>query len=282
MVKAADFVRLVKQALDEGWGYIWGRYGQVWTKANQAAATRATTVKYGAKWIGKRVADCSGLGYWAFRELGMTIYHGSNTIWREYVTGRSELKYGVRTDSGQMLPGDPVFLVRAENGVKNRHHIGYYVGGDTVIEAASTIKGVITSPVSKWHETAHWKGVEYEGGIIFMDYPTLKKGSKGADVVTMQSLLVKHGYTLPPTKSAADGIDGIFGANTEAVLMKYQQDHELPADGVCGDATWESLTGEVPSGDIPADCVLMRRARLKEMQTACRLLMQDIDEALEG
>ena len=60
-VKAADLIRLWRRALDGRWGYIWGRYGQVWTEANQRAATRVQTVRWGRQWIGHQVADCSGL-----------------------------------------------------------------------------------------------------------------------------------------------------------------------------------------------------------------------------
>ena len=73
MIGAKDLCVLFAQALDERWGYIWGRSGQVWTQANQDAATRDMTVKYGAKWIGKRVADCSGLFVWAYKQRGEKI-----------------------------------------------------------------------------------------------------------------------------------------------------------------------------------------------------------------
>ena len=59
-----------KQALSEGWGYIWGTAGEKWTAAKQKElekttdADRAQGRQYGSKWIGHRVADCSGLFSW--------------------------------------------------------------------------------------------------------------------------------------------------------------------------------------------------------------------------
>ena len=100
MVKSADLCRLWQRAYEERWGYIWGEAGQIWTAAKQARATRETTIKYGSQWIGKRVSDCSGLAYWAFKSLGQQMYHGSNTIWNKYVTGRCKLKNGQREDGG--------------------------------------------------------------------------------------------------------------------------------------------------------------------------------------
>lgn len=73
MISLAAFLACVRQAKTEAWGYIWGKYGQVWTQKDQNAATRETTVKYGSRWIGRRVCDCSGLIRYAFTENGATI-----------------------------------------------------------------------------------------------------------------------------------------------------------------------------------------------------------------
>ena len=282
IVKAAALLALWRQALSEGWGYIYKRAGQVWTAAEQRAATRAQTVEYGAQWIGKRVADCSGLAAWAFRQLGGYVFHGSNTIWNQYVTGRCALKFGVRTDGKEILPGDPVFKKRRENGAVNRHHIGYYVGNGTVIEAKGTRWGVVTSRLEEWDETAHWLNVEYEGGLIFMGKPTLKRGDKGADVVEMQGLLARSGYALPAAKAAPDGIDGVFGANTEAALRNFQQDHGLTPDGVCGDQTWDALERAAKGGgDAPAGTVNVSKAALRELRQKALDMIGIIDGYLE-
>ena len=80
MIKASALIALFQQALDEKWGYIIGHSGAIWTQAKQDAATDEMAIKYGSKWIGQRAADCSGLFAWAFRELGGSIAHGSNSI----------------------------------------------------------------------------------------------------------------------------------------------------------------------------------------------------------
>lgn len=159
MITPDALIALFKRALSEGWGYIYGGAGQTWTAAKQRAATRAMTVKYGAKWIGKRVADCSGLFAWAFRELGGSIYHGSNTIWRSHLSAKGKLKNGARTDGQAIKPGTAVFLT---DDKQSRHHIGLYVGSDTVIEAKGTQYGVVTSKLSHWDEWGELKGVQYE------------------------------------------------------------------------------------------------------------------------
>ena len=57
---------------------------------------------------------------------------------------------------------------------------------------------------------------------------TLKKGSKGDEVVTLQKAL---GITA----------DGDFGPKTEAAVKEYQRTHNLVADGIVGAKTWAAL-----------------------------------------
>ena len=105
-IKASDLVRLFRQAREEEWGYIWGEAGGVWTQKEQDAATREKTVQYGQKWVGKRVADCSGLFRWAANELGGYIYHGSNTMWNTYTDPDMRGAVGGRME---IFPGTAVY-----------------------------------------------------------------------------------------------------------------------------------------------------------------------------
>ena len=237
MVTAKALIEKFQFALENAWGYIWGAYGQLWTSEKQASATDEKARLYGEKWIGHHVADCSGLGYWAFSELGGFIVHGSNTIWNEYTTDHCELKDGKRTDGKAMYPGDPVFLKKIENGKVNRHHIGYYVGGNTVIEAKGTQWGVVTSPLSRWHETAHWYNVLYDNGAYFGKLLTLKRGMRGEQVRLLQETLNE----LPAGAALDLKEDGIFGKDTEAAVKSFQADKGLTVDGVVGRKTWSAL-----------------------------------------
>lgn len=253
MVNAAELCDLFYQALNEGGGYIFGSYGQLWTAEKQANTTNEMAIKYGSKWIGHRVWDCSGLGYWAFKQLGGYVYHGSNTMWNEYVTDRCELLNGKRTDGKAIWRGDPVFRrEKTSDGGWNRHHVGYYVGDGIVIEARGTQYGVVSNldggkgrGLTGWHETAHWKGVFYdENGGEVVAYPLLKRGSTGTDVKTLQALLNGWGYQLD--------VDGNFGAKTEAAVRSFQQRMGLKPDGIVGDQTWAALTSAEPDKpDVP-------------------------------
>jgi len=165
-IKYQDLIAKFQYALDHNWGYIYGTAGVLWTQAKQNAATRKQTVEYGQQWVGHTVADCSGLFAWAFKQLGGYMYHGSNTMWDKYCTSKGKLKNGKRTDGQEMRPGTAVFVYDEETG--KRSHVGLYIGNGTVIEAAGTKQGVITTKVSnsKWEEWGELKGVNYEGGDI--------------------------------------------------------------------------------------------------------------------
>lgn len=262
MIKAIDLVAFCWQVYREGWGYIYGALGQLWTAAKQKAATREQTIKWGEKWIGHRVVDCSGLGVLAFRAQGGNMYHGSNTIWNKYVCCRCEMQNGRRADGGEILPCDPVFKKRKKGGNWNRHHIGYYVGNDQVIEAKGTYYGVVISSLKDWDETAHWKGVEYEGGKVFVAYPTLRKGDSGPDVIRLQQLLVDRGFDL-----GASGADGKFGEKTRAAVLAFQRSAGIQADGIAGDQTWAALMNDAEEPAAPGDTVEVPRADWDALKT---------------
>ena len=147
-ISSSELTAQFQTALREGWGYIYGASGEIWTQAQQNAASREQTKKYGQKWVGHRVADCSGLFAWAFRQLGGYCYHGSNTMFRRYSSASGSLSAGKRTDGEPLKPGTAVYKFNASEGY---HHVGLYIGAGAVIEAKGTAYGVVTSKIgSGW------------------------------------------------------------------------------------------------------------------------------------
>ncbi len=98
--------------------------------------------------------------------------------------------------------------------------------------------------------------------------PTLKQGSKGASVKTLQQKLKNAGYNV--------AVDGDFGPKTAAAVKKYQAAHGLVADGVVGPKTWAKLnaaaTPKPPS--TPASTPTLKQgasgAAVKNLQTRLR------------
>ena len=228
-IKASALIDLFRQALEEEWGYIWGKSGQTWTQASQNAATREQTKRYGQKWVGRRVADCSGLFVWAFKQLGGSIYHGSNTMWKKYTTEK-----GTLTGTMNIRPGTAVFTVGSD-GV--RGHVGLYVGGGICIEAKGTQYGVVTSKLSRWDEWGELAGVEYDlpADSVTIAPRTLRKGDIGTDVEEVQRILNQD------TRYDGLQVDGIFGRDTEASVRAFQADNGLSPDGIVGPMTWAKL-----------------------------------------
>ena len=256
MITPEALIAKFRQALEEQWGYIWGTAGERWTEAKQKElekttdSSRAQGRKYGKKWIGHTVADCSGLFSWAFKQLGGTMYHGSDTMYRKYCVNKGELSKGKRTDCGTLKPGTAVFVW---NG-SSYSHVGLYVGDGIVIEAMGTVKGVTTTKVSagKWTHWGELAGIDYvnagqnEQLTINNDqlkgvngHKTIRKGSRGEVVKEMQFMLDQLGYDLGPC-----GVDGDFGRMTEKAVKAFQKDHGLKIDGVVGSKTWAALSNQ--------------------------------------
>lgn len=249
-IKATDLIDKFKYALENGWGYIYGTSGQRWTQARQDAATRPQTISYGQQWVGHIVADCSGLLVWAFKQLGESIYHGSNTIWKSYCSKQGKLQNGQRCDGIALRPGTAVFLLD-DSG---RHHIGLYIGDNTCIEAKGTKWGVTTSKPDHWDEWGELSQVDYSmypEEVIPVTKPILKRGDRGDEVRELQNLLVAHGYPLT--------VDGVFGAKTETAVKNFQSISGLKPDGICGALTWAALQGETPEKPNDTDTICVSR-----------------------
>lgn len=265
---------LFEEALDDKWGYIWGTAGIEWTASKQRQKVDYMVNKYGTswqknseakqdnyyraaligeKWIGHKVADCSGLFKWAFEKNKIYIAHGSNTIYLSYCTSKGKLTNGRRSDGQKLKPGTAVFVY--DKSLDNYKHIGLYIGGSKVIEAQGTDSGVTVSNISatKWTHWGELKNVRYvDENQGFPDdtgwRPTIRKGDKGEYVKEAQTMLYNLGYNLGKW-----GVDGDFGSATQAAVKEFQRDHKLAQDGVVGPLTWDALQKATDGLKQPSD-----------------------------
>ena len=199
MIKAADLIGKFREALDNEYGYIWGKVHEMWSEEKQREYARdykddlqrKASCEHGGKWAGHWVTDCSGIFVWAFDSLGGKMYHGSNTMYREWCVNKGTLNKGRRSDSQPLLPGTALFT----GDESNRGHVGLFVGYNTVIEAAGTLQGVTTSNVTdkKWTYWGELKGVSYDGAADPSSAP-----QPGQAIVTGTRVALREG----PSKSA--------------------------------------------------------------------------------
>ena len=64
--------------------------------------------------------------------------------------------------------------------------------------------------------------------------PVLKRGSRGPDVLTLQTTLKQLGFD-------PNGVDGTFGPGTQAAVIAFQKAKGLTPDGICGPNTMAAL-----------------------------------------
>lgn len=77
-----------------------------------------------------------------------------------------------------------------------------------------------------------------------MSYTTLKKGSQGREVVTLQQALAQLGFLNGAT-------DGNFGTGTETAVKNFQAANGLEADGIAGRMTLEALYSQSSVTPMP-------------------------------
>lgn len=145
MIKADDLIAIFTMMCREKWQYIWG-------KAEEG------------------IVDCSGAFVYAYRQLGKTIAHGSNTIARKHVgpmlpisqakPGMAAFKARPPGSSGYKLPAK----FAGDKDKTDYYHIGL-VDEDPryVLNAQGTSTGFVRSPISQnWSSVAKLVDVDYD------------------------------------------------------------------------------------------------------------------------
>ena len=77
---------------------------------------------------------------------------------------------------------------------------------------------------------------------ITSSYPgtPLRRGTSGPSVVAIQVSLNRISQSYPAIPKISS-VDGIFGAQTEAAVRKFQEVFDLDVDGIVGRATWYAI-----------------------------------------
>lgn len=165
----------------------------------------------------------------------------------EDVTGSVDLTTGAGLERGDVL-------------LNHVHHTALYIGGGQLVQASINEYGTTTGGRTgdqtgreiytrgyynyPWDCVLRYTGAEPDTKpapvkptqFVTVELPMLEDGQTGVVVAMLQAALKYLGYD-------PKWIDGEFGTRTRNMLMAYQAEHGLEADGICGAATYKSIAG---------------------------------------
>ena len=154
-------VRWAIQAHNNGWGYVYGTYGNVLNEnllQDRASVFGGEVTSYmdfiRENWLGNRTADCVGLikGYGWYDAESDKISVGSNGM--KDVTANGMFEASVVKGTIDTIPEVPGLAVWSDG------HIGIYIGNGEVVEAMNTLRGVTRTKLAG-REWTHWLQVPY-------------------------------------------------------------------------------------------------------------------------
>ena len=289
MINASDIIDDFRRFYSEGRGYIPATSGETWTQSKQdeLARTNETVKKCGSQWIGKKVDDCSGAFVDAYRTHGMSIYHGSNRIAREYVerlVPASDAKPGYAVFKIRK-PDDDKYALPAEYKKGGSHYNGdlndyYHIGlldrdGENVINAQSTSKGFTKTSLSTWQFAGELKAVQYDGTSGTDDLPLYRA------IVTADDGGSVRMRKNPSANSSI--LTEIKIGETVDVMDVMDGWSEITYQGKHGYMMSKFLREIKPDdADIPFDDEMINagRAELEEIKTALETAIADAENAL--
>ncbi len=211
----------------------------------------------GCKWEGKQSYDCAQLTRYSCKAAGQELVSGANSQWNKTAW---EAKGKIDT-----LPDEEGVLLYYQNKSGVMTHTGVCIGNGYAVEARGAKYGVVKTKIADrtWTHWAVLPGVlngsktpvdepkdevketieednktaqkaDQGANTVTVELNTLKNGSKGEQVKTVQRLFNAMGYD-------CGTVDGIFGTKTKNATISFQQANKLSSDGIIGAKTWNAL-----------------------------------------
>lgn len=172
---STDLVIWAKQAHENGWGYVYGTYGNILSedllldRAN-IFGTHVTDFEdfIRENWMKRRTADCVGLikGYGWYDASTGDIVVGTNGM--ADVTANGMFEAATVKGTIDTMP-DTSGLAVWQDG-----HIGIYIGNGEVIEAMGTEQGVVKTVLS-YGAWTHWLEIPYISYAELPQEPTTEE-----------------------------------------------------------------------------------------------------------
>lgn len=240
-------------------------------------------IPYAAGGMGLAGMDCQGLCEYLLIRCGVPKKEcnlsGSNAHWRACVWRGTPEECAARF--GRVPAGAWVFIVNEDGGEPEKYrgdglgdarHMGVALDGRALHASAS--RGCVaesrfegkTIPNGGWNRVGLPKWVDFgldveagaaeEGDVAgahggetaaspamavdVRGFYKVKRGCLGGAVRRLQTWLTELGYDIGPY-----GMDGDFGAATEAAVRRFQRERGLREDGIVGRNTWGELAGRL-------------------------------------
>ena len=214
---------------------------------------RGYKLKYSDAW-------CSGFASAVAIACGATDIIPTEVGCQKHIALFKNMGIWVENDAYVPQPGDFIFYDWQDDGIGDNKGYSDHVG---IVEKVEN--GVITVIEGNYKNAVGRRTLEVNGmyirgyGVPKYDeepvkqepvkheqvtvhysvrLPRLQKGSKGASVKALQTLLIGYKYSC-----GAYGADGNFGAATHDAVRRFQKANGLTVDGIVGPATWKKLLG---------------------------------------
>lgn len=256
LLKAETFVTTLKKiANEQKTVYAWGMFGSIITKDRVSAKAKQYPYWYTDHKVSTIFVPLYQGSVWGFDCIGLikgVLWGWSGDKSKSYggavyaSNGVPDISADAMIDRCSSISNDMTNISVGEY-LWMKGHCGIYIGNGKVVESTPKWNnGVqITALTARnWLKHGFLPYVEYGSReevktSVSVELTVLKKGSKGAEVKTLQRLLNAFGFKGKDGKVLA--VDGSHGSNTDYALRSYQGHKGLAVDGCCGKLTWSAL-----------------------------------------
>ena len=202
-------------------GYAWGRWRKLLGKNHNLSRSNAEN------WWGN-----TGDGY----KRGQTPKLGAVICWRKGIAGNGSDGAGHVAIVEQVNADGSI--ITSNSGYGGKRFYTQHLKPPYSIGRSYTLQGFIYIPLDFSTTTTNNNSTTVIGRTVNVKLNVLSKGCLGAQVKTLQRLLIASGYSV-----GSWGADGSFGSATDTAVRKFQKDKKLVVDGFVGEKTWGALLG---------------------------------------
>ena len=207
------------------------------------------------RWGEKGDYDCSSAVYTTWENAGIPVKTYSFQKYGCAYTGVMKsvfIHYGFKDITSKVNLATGAGLQRGDILLNEKHHVAMYCGNGLEVEASINENGRATGGkpgdqtgrefLIRSYRNYPWNVVlryteAADGNPPVTTKNYLAMGDKGDAVKTMQTMLIKLGYSC-----GKYGADGEYGSGTLAAVKKFQRNNGLVADGLYGEASKAKLT----------------------------------------